>query len=643
MSNKRSTFLSYLLGKVFLQTALVLGIVIFLGLILSDAVLRWDLTEDNRFTISDASHRMAARLPDRLTIRAYFTQEPPERVMPFYRQTIDILEEYEAASGGKIKIEQYDPSENSRVKTEAEGYGIQPADLMIFEATARKRVQVWGSIVLLYGDRKSEVINIASRYGQGYEGLSGLEYELSSRIWQLANEKPTLGITGHLSSVPPGGNPMNPTANRPRPMFQGVRRVLGDAFDIQDVDLNQVEPDPAKIPCLMVVRPKEFNDVQKFRLDQFLMKGGRVIMFVTQGEIAPNPMGQGMRLATFKTGLEEWLDFHGVRVPAEIVMHMSTNWAQPRRARTELGIQPVLFPVPAFPIVTRESMEGCLDEENPAIQPLRDARFLWPHPVDVLEAKIGKEVKATVLVRSDEKQSWRWRDMNRIGIEEVVNGIRGGDDMPTKFYSSPMVVALEGTFDSYYSKNPIPPSLSSEGTDAPGEEEEKDPEDGKGEEKKSKLPDVVKRSKSTHLVIVGNAIFVSDMLLGGNAPSDVTRSASAVAFNLVDWLARSSELIALRAKTYTNRDLNDPIQEEWDELEAEFNEGKITAGVFSERLTQAQDAQKEERKFWRRLNMFAPPLLVLLLGLVVWVARLARRATASGVPEAVAPAEREIG
>ena len=174
-------------------------------------------------------------------------------------------------------------------------------------------------------------------------------------------------------------------------------------------------------------------------------------------------------------------------------------------------------------------------------------------------------------------------------------------------------------------------------------EEKKEEGEGKKDEEEKKGPDVVQRSKPTQLVVVGNAIFVSDMLLGGNAPADVTRSASAVAFNLVDWLARSPELIALRAKTYTTRDLKDPIQKEWDDLEEEFNEGKITASEFRERLTQAQDEQKEDRKFWRRLNMFAPPLLVLLIGLVVWVARLARRATSKGIPEAIAPAERTEG
>ena len=83
---------------------------------------------------------------------------------------------------------------------------------------------------------------------------------------------------------------MHPT-DAQHPITRGL-----DAFEIEDVDLNQTQPDPLKIPCLMVVRPKEFNEVQKFRLDQYLMKGGRVIMFITQGERAMGMMGRGERL-----------------------------------------------------------------------------------------------------------------------------------------------------------------------------------------------------------------------------------------------------------------------------------------------------------------------------------------------------------
>jgi ABC-2 type transport system permease protein len=514
-------------------------------------------------------------------------------------------------------------------------------DLMIFEATARKKVEVWGSIVLLFRDRESETIDLAARYPQGYEGLSGLEYELSSRIWQLSNDKPTLGITGHLASAPPNANPMNPAAGQPRPMFQGLRRVLGDAFTIQDVDLNQAELDPKKIPCLMVVRPKEFNDVQQFRLDQYMMKGGRVLMFITLGERGPGGMGGGgMQLKLFQTGLEDWMGHHGARVPPEFVLHYRACYPVPVPAQVAPGVvQDVMIPCPFFPIISRD-MENCLADDNPAIQSLRSTVFLWAHPVDVIESALGKDVQANVLVRSSEKQSWRWKDMNRISPEAVLRGIQSGTDTPTGFFSSPIIVAFEGEFDSFYASNPVPAALKSDAEkkdDGAKEDDATTLEEDKESDGASSGPDVIKKSVKTQLVIVGNSFFISDLLLGGNSRDDRGKEAALVAFNLVDWLARSSELIALRAKKYTNRDLSDSVEDTLDGLEAEYTEGTITADEFKQRLNDAQDEQKAKRKKWRWMNSLVPGGAILLIGLVVWILRLAFRATSAGVPEAQAP------
>ncbi|MEM8882821.1 MAG: GldG family protein [Planctomycetota bacterium] len=631
MSDVRKPFLSYLFQKVILRTLLLFGILYFLGLLVNDSHLRWDLTEDKRFTISEASYGLARELPDRLTIRAYFSKSDklPESVFPYYQQAIDILREYEAASNGKIVIERFDPTENSAVKSEAEGYGIRAATVTALEATSVQRLNVWGSIVMLYRDRQSEVIDIALRYGEGYEGLSGLEYEISSRIWQLSNDKPTLGITGNLTSTPPNANPMNPMQARPRPMFQGLRRTLGDAFDIEDVDLNQTEPDPARIPCLLVVRPKEFNDTQVYRLDQYMMKGGRVIMFLTQGELSAGGMGQRGGFIPWKTGLEPWLEFQGVRVPTEFVVHWDEAYPEERRT-TFQGI-PVSqqVPNPFVPIISGER-EGLLNRENPAIQPLRTLLFLWPHPVDVLDARLGENVTAEVLVKSHKPQSWRWKDLARITLDEMRSAVESGKDAPTETFSSPLIVALEGEFDSYYAKNPVPPSIAAAGTDAPGEE-------GAENKDEAKAPEVLKKSPTNQLVVIGNALFVSDMVLGGQRRNKQAEQIAQVAFNLVDWLARSPELIALRAKKYSDRAITDKVVEETEEMEELYREGDISVDEFKDRYNAARDKQKLDRKAARSRNLWMPILLVSFVGLVVWVLRTVLRAARPDIPVAVPP------
>ena len=235
-----SRFLRWFIPQVGLQGLLVIAIV-WVGFLIIDGVfVRWDLTEDSRFTISEASHKLAAELEDPLTIRVYMSENVPPRIQPLQRQVIDILSEYEASSGGKIKVERYDPDNSRTAQNEAKNYNIVPVRLTVWGATSRQRLTVWGGIVLVYRDRNSEVVDFASRYGRGYEGLSALEYEISSKIWQLSHERPKVGLTGYLTSVAA----MGPGRPQPRPKFTSLRRMLGEACEIESVDLKQEAVDP---------------------------------------------------------------------------------------------------------------------------------------------------------------------------------------------------------------------------------------------------------------------------------------------------------------------------------------------------------------------------------------------------------------
>jgi ABC-type uncharacterized transport system involved in gliding motility auxiliary subunit len=638
-------FTRYLFGRLVLQGLLVLGIVIFGFLLVRDQVLRWDLTEDKRYTISDASYRLADELEDPLTIRAYFSAEVPPLYEPLQRQVFDILAEYEAHSGGKIRVERYDPDESKAARDEAENYNIRFTQLPVQGGTSLQVVNLYGAIVLLYRDRASEVIDIASRYRQGYEGLSVLEYEISSRIWQLSNERPTLGLTGYLAVEPPSRFPGAPPQGPARPEFEGLRRLLGEAFEIEDVDLKSAAPDPGEIPLLLIVRPKEFSDVEIFRLDQYLMKGGRVLMFVTQGTVSQQMWGQGktaqqlafkapFQYQPFPTGLDAWLEHHGLRVPNEFVLHAQNAY--------QIGVPRILderFAIESYepnwfwPQIS-SSVEGALSKDNPAIQSLRGVTLLWAHPIDVLETKLGADLTSTVLVRSHKAESWRWKDLSKVDYRSL--NPRNDLADPDERKASPLAVAVEGRFSSYFAERPVPPSLIEADSGAEGEEK------AEGEEAAPKGPEVVKQSvDSTQLVVVGNSFFISDLVLGGQRADDRARQATLLAFNLVDWLARSKELIALRAKRYTTRALVEKdFEDEIEKIQARYDASNKTQedvdrakGEYEE----AKENQKLARKRARWLNSALPAAAVLLLGMLVLILRTARRAQAPTIPAAIEP------
>jgi len=645
---QQKQFVSYILGRVVLQTILVLGIVVFGFLLVDNYVRRIDLTEDERFSISDASHELAGSIEDMLTISAYFSDNIPERIRPFQRQVFDILSEYEAHGGGRIKVERHDPLSSSTAASEAQNYGVRPIELRVYEATEASALQVYGSIVLVYRDRASEVINIAQRYPQGFEGLSVLEYEISSKIWQLTNEKPKLGLTGFLER--PGGRPGMPPqfggGGQPRPEFTQLRRLLGEAFEVEEIDLGQEAPDPKKVPLLVIVRPKEFSDVEVFRLDQYLMQGGRVLMFVTQGLIDQTPWGKPtFTFAPFKTGLDAWLEHHGLRVPNEFVCQFGNAIPIQVETVTDIGFGPMRAFVQKenwfWPIF---GAEGALNQDNPAVQTLKQVVMLWPHPIDVLDSKLGDK-QADLLVQAHGDESWRWKEIARVDRRYLT---KADNPSASDFVASAVAVAVEGTFDSYFGQTPIPPSLIEPADDEPseGDAEKKDEEgekkdegaeekkeDGDEDKKKAKGPDVIKKSlEPTQLVVVGNSFFISDPWLQQQQPER-----GLLALNLVDWLARSKALIALRAKRFTNRALVDEAyKDDLDGLKKKFNEGDIDETEFVEAMDKARDRQQARWKRSRWFNILMPCFFVLFLGALVWVVRASGRGRAN-VPAAVPP------
>jgi hypothetical protein len=234
---------------------------------------------------------------------------------------------------------------------------------------------------------------------------------------------------------------------------------------------------------------------------------------------------------------------------------------------------------------------------------------------------------------------------------------------PRNFLVSSARPALDRSFVSYFAERPVPPSLASkaegkgpgdgeEGPEGgePSEGEEKPAEGGEkpagetpaegekpaeekpeGAEAKPLGPEVVKKSPATQLVVVGNAVFISDLALGGSGErAEVTAS---LALNLVNWLSGSPELIALRAKRYTNRALKDQkLQDEIKAWSEQVEAGEMEEATFRTRIDEARERQKDREKRERWINVIVPVFVIWLCGAVIWILRAASRGGKAKLP-----------
>jgi gliding-associated putative ABC transporter substrate-binding component GldG len=491
-------------GNAVLFTLLTLAILVLANFVASRKFGRLDLTEAQVFTISDASRKLVASLPDQLKATAFISADLPPQVRAIARYLRDILEEYSTASKGKMKWEVVDPRDD-KAKEEARRLKVQQARLSVFEKSKASVSESYLGVAFQYGG-KIEAIPFVT-------DIATLEYQISSTVRRLVGKRKKVGFaTGHGEASP----------------YQGLgaaREALKD-YDVTTVDLTEGKtPIPADLDVLVMVGPQQpLAERAKYELDQFLMKGKGLALFV-DGMILETPRGQMApgqlppRIARGNSiGLRDQLEHYGVRLNEDIVMDQ-------QNARVVLPVsqeQRVITNYPAFPVITNLSKASPITRELKALVAVFASSLTLTQ-----EAREGKAgVNATVLATCS-PASWR-----QTGFF-LFNPLQ--PPQPTKELGPfNLGYTLQGRFKSFFAGKAVP---------APGPARpprEKDPKPT-GAGKSS--------PEGARLVIFADSDLIKDQFLG------VFPQNLLVLQNTIDYLAEDESLIAIRAKGQTHRPL----------------------------------------------------------------------------------------
>ncbi len=268
--------------------AIALAALVFLGLnIAVDSTItnaRIDLTENGRFTLSKGTRNIIANLREPITLRFFFSRQTASeyaQTRAYASRVRDLLNEYASRSHGKIILEEVDPQPYTPAEDEATAAGVSAVP------TDTGETVYFG----LVGTNRIDGREVIPYFSPDREGL--LEYDISSLIYRLsAPKKSKLAIISSLPLDTGLGGPQAMMAGRSRPFM--IYRELQQAYDSQ-----LLPPDFAAIPpgtdVLMIVQPGNLNDVQTYAIDQFVLKGGRILAFVDpNSELAAQSAGGGM-------------------------------------------------------------------------------------------------------------------------------------------------------------------------------------------------------------------------------------------------------------------------------------------------------------------------------------------------------------
>src|SRR5499427_3580232 len=282
---------------------------------------RLDLTRERLYTLSQGTRRTLAKIDELITLRFYYSTRLGDEVPSYgvYAQRVrELLDQYVAAAHGKLRLEVYNPQPFSDTEDRAVAFGLQGVPL---DAAGE---QVYFGLAATNSTDDQQVIAFFQPERERF-----LEYDLTKLVHSLAFPKKTM--VGLISTLPLEGDMMAMMRGRPsEPM--AIMEQLQQLDTVKPLAPN-IDAIPPDIDVLILVHPQNLSNKTLFAIDQFVLKGGKALVFVDPiSELqASHPSQLNPPGAPTASNLERLFKSWGFEVPAQTI-------AGDRRAAQRVGV-----------------------------------------------------------------------------------------------------------------------------------------------------------------------------------------------------------------------------------------------------------------------------------------------------------------
>ncbi len=420
----------------------LLLVLFFANVFLNGFFFRLDLTEDKRFSISEASREILGKLKGPVFVEVYLEGEFPSGFERLQRSIRETLDEFRAVSGEKLDYQFVDPSAAPDAKTRNKTYqqlsklGLQPTNLMVKEGAEQVQKIIFPGAVIRVKGREipvqllkgNQAASPAERLNQSVEGI---EYELAHGIKTATQEK------GSRIAILTGHGEMSDRR------IQDFGLTLRQFYDVRKVDLGQVE-NLQDYDLAIMIKPKlEFSEFDKFKLDQFVVKGGRLLLLMDGIQAEIDSIKQDGSLAfPFNTKLDDLLFRFGIRVNSDLLLDMNSG-AIPLVVGY-MGDKPEtrLVPWRFYPVLNSFG-------KHPIV---RNMDALYGRFVSTIDTTISPGIQKTPLVFSS-----RYSRILASPVRLSFNEARlNPQPEQYRLHDLPVAYLLEGRFNSLYKNRMLP-------------------------------------------------------------------------------------------------------------------------------------------------------------------------------------------
>lgn len=518
----------------------------------------------------------------------------------------EIVDKLGSRTYGQLQFVTLDPSMGEGTPEELipfERYGLQWPDITAPNGTVIPAGKGQVVIGMSYRDKSVE-LNLLNRKlaltERGVEeqyviaDIKQIETFVNDNIDNLIDINEDVGYlsshgTEKLTKDIPAQYPMIQPQSKEETLEQ-FNSILSDQYTVKKITLEE-DYIPESIDTLIIAGPKEnFSDWELFQLDQFLMKGKSLAIFIDAFREIQSQQNQGFQQPVYlplNTGLEKLLGHYGLSVKKSYLLDENC-YVNRDRSGNEM---PIYF----VPIIENEYI-------NHDLKFLENIKRMVAVKVSPLEAdneKIEKNgLKLTEMFASSAKS---WEMSGRINLMPFM--IRPPEDAKQK-ESRPLAYLLEGEFPSYFADKPVPEKPKKEEAKEEGIGENNEKKDAANDKDKAKETPIVtdtpvkretgiiSKGKPGKIFLVASSEMLKDNVLaaqrGGPNPN------IDFLLNTLDYLNDREDIAVMRSK----------IQR--------FNPLKQGISPFARWIS----------KF---INIAGLPALFILLGIVLWVRRAARK------------------
>jgi gliding-associated putative ABC transporter substrate-binding component GldG len=353
-----------------IQMLLILGIVIVTNVLVSRLIIRFDLTENQQYTLSQASKELAVQINDPISVKAYFSADLPPQLAMTQQEFKNFLDEFRVWSGGNLEYEFVNPNESEQTEQQAQQAQIQPLLIDVRERDQVSQKRAYLGAVFKFGD-KTEVIPLI-------QPGAAMEYNIASTVKKLIIEaKPKIGLlTGH--------------GEVPRAEMVQLMNELEQMYEVVDVASADTAAISPELEALLIVRPEQQLPEQALvNIDQYVMSGGKLIA-------ALNRVGVNLQMGQAKlqdTGLERLLAAYKLPVNGDLVRDVQANTITVRQQQGPFSfLNQIRYPY--IPVISSFG-------EHPVASGLEALSFQFVSSIDVTLADSTQKV--SVLAKSSEK------------------------------------------------------------------------------------------------------------------------------------------------------------------------------------------------------------------------------------------------